>query len=148
LSLAYELAAYTGCELLSTRRPFDPWATRSVADVTAVLFPWVAQHIEAHGSRPHPVAGIHVALGAFAGTEWAEGETPPHRSQRYLDTRPGDILIEASRTNIPPEGWGYGTLISGDIHQGSTCGWYPPSISPRCLGGTLLAARACSQPWW
>ncbi len=123
LSLACEVAAHTGCELLSIRDRRKPWIILSLSEITHILFPRLIAHIDQFGSRPHPVAGIHIAKCTFDGTAWAQME-----SSRwiYLHTHQGDIVIEIlSMKNATSEGWAYGTLIGGDGNSPS--GYYPPS---------------------
>ena len=127
LSLAYELSAHTGCELVSIRHPDRPKSLRSIASVMDVFAPRLIRHIELFGGRPHPVVGIHVCVHDFDGEEWAVDNDPRAwcAPERYHDMHPGDILVEVGRTEGTTAGWSFGTLIRGGGAVPE--GWYPPT---------------------
>ena len=127
LSLAYELAVWTGCRLVSMRDHDRPSRMRHPDDVLRIITPRLVQHLDAFGGHPHPVAGIHVCRYGFDGTAWAANENydaPPTR-YRHLDMTSGDILIESRCRGEASMEWGFGILVI-DGAAGPT-GWYPPS---------------------
>ena len=126
LSLAYELSAFRArCWLVSMRDP----DTLEKLDPNAVLdfiTPYLVRHIDAFGSHPHPVVGIHVCRYGFDGTAWASNENsdaPPTR-YRHLDIIRGNILIEI-RPDEASTGWGFGILVIDGAD--GPIGWYPPA---------------------
>ena len=128
VSLACEVSTHTGCDLVSMRRLHRPSQMLHVHDVLLTIAPRLRQHLNDFGSRPHPVAGIHVCRYRFDGTAWAANENPdaPPTRYRHLDMEPPDILVESRCPGEASIGWGFGTLV---IHGGgvSPRGWYPRS---------------------
>ena len=127
LSLAYELADFrAGCCLVSMRNPERPSEQLHPNAVLDFITPRLVQHLDAFGSHPHPVVGIHVCCCEFDGTAWASNENfdAPPTKYRHLDLTPEDILIEI-RPNEASMEWGFGILVCNGAE--SPIGWYPPS---------------------
>ena len=134
LSLAYEVAEFTGCELVSIRER-DRWYTplRRVTDVMSQLTSRLAQHARMFGKHPHPIVGIQLCESEFDGHGW---EDPNDPDSVYLKIAPGDILIQVFRGKEESQGWSFGSLVG--TGEPSLPGWYPPScvsrLPPRSYG--------------
>ena len=126
LSVAYELAAVTGGELVNIRDRRCPNWIRDLHDVMATLAPRLTEHVRLFGSRPHPVAGIHVCRGEFDGPEWVAVNDPFYgRLHKYHHMRGSDVVIETTiPRGVAHAGWRFGTLIGRDGIESE--GWYHP----------------------
>ena len=95
------------------RDPDRPSEKLDPNDVLDFIAPRLVRHLDAFGSHPHPVVGIHVCRYGFDGTAWASNENSDARPTRYrhLDITSGNILIEI-RPDEASTGWGFGILVS------------------------------------
>ena len=127
LSLAYELAAHIGGMLFSIRYSTYPKYVMPVEEIMETLSSRLTWHVGRYGRLRHPVAGIQVCICGFDGTDWALTESSEHRRHRYLDLRPGDLLVQQRRTPAPSDGWAFGCKVHATCP--GTFGWFPPSYT-------------------
>ena len=154
LSVAWEVSAEWGCELVSIRDPESPWQLRSVKDVMQDLGERLDFHRRTYGDRPCPVFRIRVSWVRWDGEDWKQREIPEHRSWNYLTLKPGDVVVEV-RCDEKVSGsgmnrWGYGLLVGSP--GSASCGWYPPTAlcaAPSwCYWGRSLMPSALPKARW
>ena len=124
LSLAIELANYTGCECVSIRSISSPLRYRPIHDVMKEIGDPFRRHCELFTGHPNPIIGIRVCVHPFNGTAWAQGEKEQDQKCNYFVLTNGDILVEVRCDFKVAQGWSLGYAVGGCGRPG----WYPPEF--------------------
>ena len=133
LSLAYEVANETQCELTSPRDRNHPVRLKCVDAFMDYLSPRLENHRSLLRDAEHPVVGIHMCKVDFDGAKWAEEsnrrtrKTYVHPQSLHVLLR-GDLVVE-TRSIEDGEGWLFGSVIRGTEVVSDL--WFPPpAVSP------------------
>ena len=133
LSLAYEVANETKCELISPRDRNHPVHLACVDIFMKYLSPRLESHRSLFSNAPHPLRAIHVCKMDFDGAQWAEGSNRRNRKtyihpQSLHVLRRGDLVVE-TRPSEDDDGWLFGSVIRNAEVVPDL--WFPPdAVSP------------------
>jgi hypothetical protein len=131
LSLAYEVAKYCNCELISPRDRTHAIRLSDTRQFLSYLAPRLEEHRTVYGGHIHPLVSVEVCTRNFDGPFWVI-------SNDYTDTNDprdlhvmaiGDIVLQMDTDIGDAAGWAYGSLLRGDECVPKL--WYHPGAVKR-----------------
>ena len=127
LSVAYDIADYLNCELVSPRNHLHTVRLKDVPSFLSYLTPRLNWHREVYGRASHPLVSIGVCNCDFDGPEWVRknhANTEGICADDLHIMRQGDVIVQLDPGAQESAGWGYGSVI----HEGGGISrlWFHP----------------------